>query len=201
MNEKTKTRLIVALAVAFLLLLFFRTCNTKKVVEPANVPTLKEVVKQAKIDSTFFFKKMDSLKVVADKWKDLATTNKGKLKVAEGMVNEILNNLPEPIHDTVKVAQTDIDYFKTVIASKDSACNNAIDAQDSVILTQIIQLEESTMYNERLKISYLDATKIAEVNTATSKQFEKKYKRQKRTTGLYKVVAIAAIGYGVFKSL
>lgn len=161
--------------------------------EPVIVTKTKEVIKEVQADTTRFKKSIDSLTKNEQKLKVSLTESKKKLHNANAMMQDFLDN------STVIIDSSSKDELKLMVANltmvinaQDSACNEVIAGQDSIIMNQAEQL----FYKDSLAASFERAFNQVVINNQAKekyiKQLKKQVKQKKFGNVVWKIAAGAA---------
>ena len=200
-NNKYKW-IIVGLVAAFLITLFFFTCNKKSDPKPKYIPIVKLVEKKIKLDSTVYWKTIDSIQRNELKWKNKFKEADGDLDLAEKQMNDILNNADYIIDSSGKEElKAQVENLKVINARKDSLCHAANDSRDSLIAEKENKYQASLDFQAKQRQSINDLIENSKAADTEIKSLNKQVRKQKANKVLYKIIAGAAIIYGTYKSL
>lgn len=200
-KEKLFKRIILGMAIAIVILLFFtcRSCNKKDPEAPV-ITAPEKIVHQVEDNERIYKAKFDSLNSINA---DLAETNSitlDQLQSAQARGRQLAAALRRKLPgDTTIVAggvdptvNGSVEEYITNSEHRDTLCNNAIaNLQDQVINRNQVITAKDTLYS-RLRSSFDFTIAQQESLIKYNKDLQKQIKRKKFGAALWKVTTIAA---------
>lgn len=204
-TEKQLKRLLLILVGLVLFMAFFMVkCGSDPTPKPgAEIPTVKEIKADLKADTMKFIKKNDSLQKRIAVLEAAVVKYKGDHRADQRLVKELLNQAPVYLtgnEDSSKLSAL-VDELSAAIHASDSSCNATISAQDSVIMVKTEQYAAAMELNAEIRKSVDNLLAVSDAKDQQIKYWKKQTQKQKRGQAVLKVIAGAAILYGVKQSL
>lgn len=203
-EKQLKRLLLILLGVALFMAFFMVKCGSNPPPKPAaDIPTIKEIKADLKVDTMKFIKRNDSLQKRIALLEASVLKYKGEHRADQKLVNELLNQAPIYLtgnEDSSKLSAL-VNELSAAIYASDSSCNATISAQDSMIMAKTEQYAAAMELNAEMRKSVDNLLTVADSKDHQIKYWKKQTKKLKRGQAVLKVIAGAAIVFGVKQSL
>lgn len=189
----TKNTIILILAAAVFVLLFFRKCSNDPV-KPITIP-VKEVVKTVEKVEVESGRVIDSLKrreaAISGRLVKTEKDYKGAVKLVNELLNDVTVIVDSSGNDSLKNAVTQLAAENV---AKDSLCAEISNDKDSLIVSHRKQIDVKDSLYSTLRSGFNTMVQNDKLNTDYIKQLRKQVKRKKFGTNIWKIAAGVAGG-------